>query len=219
MGSCALGLGAVHLKRKREEEEAAVLAASAPPPEPEAEVTKPDMPAALLADAARQVPSIGQITHAVTSGLKTGGTFALGIAMLNTMGDVATVVGGEGAGDVARAGIGGVSVGVGAIVGKGSQVLAEQVGIGKETSKTIGQLAGAGAALGPYGIVAAAGIKAIGEGGKFVVGKVFGQDAAQSVSNVTKQFDPFLKGSLLNKPVAAVGKGVKAIGKVIGKIF
>ncbi|NBD09636.1 hypothetical protein [Corallococcus silvisoli] len=215
-GACALAAGAVVVvRRRRLDAELAARAAAAG-------VSVGVAPVAggtAESGASFKVPSLSNIAGAVQGGLSGANVVALGINMLNAMGDVAQVVGGEGAADVARAGIGGFGVGAGVIVGKSTQLVAGQLGVSEGWAQTLGQVAGAGAAFGPVGVLIGAQVKAVGEGSKWVVGKVFGEDAAQAISNVTRQLDPTLKGSLLNKPVSLVASGVKKVGKLFGSIF
>ncbi|MFP2957288.1 hypothetical protein ACLEPN_05505 [Myxococcus sp. 1LA] len=151
--------------------------------------------------------------------LSPAGTVAAGLALVNTMGAVAGVVGCQGAADVAGSGIGGLAVGGGVIIGKGAQAVASALGASQGVASTTGLLTGAGVVLGAPGVLAVGTAKAVGEGAQWVVGKLFGQSAAKSVSNVTREFDPFLSGSIANKPFKAAAKGVKAVGNFFGKLF
>jgi hypothetical protein len=134
-------------------------------------------------------------------------TVFAGIKANAAVGDFVEKVAGEGAGDVARINI---SLAPALLAKEATQRVLAHVGAPPGVAKHVGITVGTVALVGAPGVAIKAGAELLSAGIKVVAGK----KTEQAVRNAVSQFDPTKKGSLANKAISPISKGVKALGKL-----
>jgi hypothetical protein len=138
-------------------------------------------------------------------------TVVAGITVNNALGDVTEKFAGKGAADTVR--VFGPQAAVGFAAQKAVTTIGAAVGLPPSITKHLGQTAGLAVVGGPLAV----GIKVNAEIASKAIRLVAGKKAETAVRGVVKQFDITNPKSVASKPVAAIAKGVKALGGLFGK--
>jgi hypothetical protein len=203
----AAGVFGAYLLWQKNQEQAVQAAAAAPPMvAPAVVMPKPAAPAQLAA--APSAPTLPKLPQA----LSTFGTAVAGVQVQAAIGSAVEKVGGVEAGKVAT--VAQAAVGLGILVGKGTEKLADALGAPKEVGATAGILTGTAVVFGAPAAVGVASLKVAGVAAQAVLKAVAGEKVEAAVSGAVSQLDPFLKGSVANTVVTPIAVGVKAIANV-----